>query len=545
MILWVIFVFSIILLWDKWQIYNGHAPLFFPNLDHAVVSNTASSNASVTNTSNDYNAHRVDTLSGFSDLAGRSLVYEIETDVLKLKFSSNGGRLIYAELLKYSDNNHDKNVVLLDQRNDYNYIVQSGLIAKEGVVPNHQSEMRLISNKTKLAETDKELVLQFESQDIGGLVYLTSWKLVRGSYVIQVEHTIKNNSSTIVHPDLYLQLLRDDQKPEGESSLYFTFTGPVAYSKEAGFHKIKFEDIQKNKDKPIAEADDGYVAMVQHYFATSWVLPKGLKRSFYTRHEGSGHRIYNVGMLYTIGELVSGGEKRVHSTLFLGPQLEKIMAEVSPGLELVKDYGWTAIISKPLYWLLFELHRVLNNWGWAIVALVVLLKAALYWLNAKAYSSMAKMKAVNPRIMALRERHKEDPKKMQQEMMRIYREEKVNPMGGCLPMLIQIPIFFALYWVLLSSVEMRGAHWIGWIHDLARPDPWFILPVIMFLTTLLQTWLNPKPADPMQARLMWFMPLIFSVMFFFFPAGLVLYWVTNNILTIAQQWIINRRLGVN
>jgi YidC/Oxa1 family membrane protein insertase len=230
--------------------------------------------------------------------------------------------------------------------------------------------------------------------------------------------------------------------------------------------------------------------------------------------------------------------------MYSGPEEEKKLEALATGLELVKDYGIFAIISKPLFWLLDKLHSVLLNWGWSIVALVVLLKIAFYWLNAKAYASMAKMKAINPRIMEMRERLKDNPQQMQQEMMRIYREEKVNPMGGCLPIMIQIPVFIALYWVLLSSVEMRNAPWILWITDLSAKDPWYILPFLMTLSTMLQTALNPAPPDPMQAKMMWFMPLIFSVMFFVFPAGLVLYWLTNNILSIAQQWLINTRMGV-
>jgi YidC/Oxa1 family membrane protein insertase len=249
-------------------------------------------------------------------------------------------------------------------------------------------------------------------------------------------------------------------------------------------------------------------------------------------------------MITPLGSIAPGSSKTVDANFFTGPQEEKVLEALAPGLELVKDYGWLTILAKPLYWLLDKLHSFINNWGWSIVALVVLLKAAFYWLNAKAYASMAKMKAVNPKITEMRERLKDNPQQMQQEMMRIYREEKVNPMGGCFPIMIQIPVFIALYWVLLSSVEMRNAPWVLWIHDLSSPDPFYILPLIMTLTTVLQTALNPVPPDPMQAKLMWFMPLAFSVMFFFFPAGLVLYWITNNILSIAQQWVINTRMGV-
>jgi YidC/Oxa1 family membrane protein insertase len=221
-----------------------------------------------------------------------------------------------------------------------------------------------------------------------------------------------------------------------------------------------------------------------------------------------------------------------------------MLERVAPGLDLVKDYGWLTILAKPLYWLLDKLHGFLGNWGWSIMGLVLLIKMAFYWLQAKGYESMAKMKAVNPRVMAMRERLKDNPQQMQQEMMRLYREEKVNPLGGCLPIVVQIPVFIALYWVLLSSVEMRHAPWVGWIQDLSAKDPFYILPVIMTLSTMLQTALNPVPPDPMQAKLMWIMPLVFSVMFFVFPSGLVLYWITNNLLSIAQQWMINTRMGV-
>ena len=292
--------------------------------------------------------------------------------------------------------------------------------------------------------------------------------------------------------------------------------------------------------------DNGWVAMVQHYFASAWLVDNAsgakLPREFYTGKVDTN--TYSVGMFLPVGEVATGTTKAFDAQLFAGPQEENKLAALAPGLELVKDYGWFTILAKPLFWLLHWLHGVIGNWGWAIVALVVLLRIAFFWLNMSAYRSMAKMKAINPKVMAMRERYKDKPQQMQQEMMRIYREEKVNPMGGCLPIAVQIPVFIALYWVLLSSVEMRGAPWIGWIHDLSAPDPYFLLPILMTMTTLLQTALNPAPPDPMQAKLMWFMPLAFSVMFFFFPSGLVLYWITNNILSIAQQWIINTRMGV-
>ena len=282
--------------------------------------------------------------------------------------------------------------------------------------------------------------------------------------------------------------------------------------------------------------------MVQHYFASAWLLNDGIERENFVRKVDAN--FYTAGAIITLGQIEPGQSKTLNARFFAGPQQEKMLETLSPGLVLVKDYGMFTILAKPLYWLLDKIHSVLGNWGWSIIGLVLLLKIAFYWLNAKAYASMAKMKALNPRITEMRERLKDKPQQMQQEMMRIYREEKVNPLGGCLPIMIQIPVFIALYWVLLSSVEIRQAPWILWITDLSAKDPLFILPILMTLSSLLQTALNPVPPDPMQAKMMWFMPLIFSFMFFMFPAGLVLYWLTNNVLSIAQQWVINVRMGV-
>lgn len=282
--------------------------------------------------------------------------------------------------------------------------------------------------------------------------------------------------------------------------------------------------------------------MVQHYFASAWLLGDGVARENFARK--IDNNLFAVGSITALTAIEPGQSQSQQSRLFLGPQEEKVLETIAPGLELVKDYGWLTILAKPLYWLLEKIHGYVANWGWSIVLLVVLIKAAFYWLNASAYRSMAKMKKINPRIMEMRERLKGNPQQMQQEMMKIYREEKVNPLGGCFPILIQIPVFIALYWVLLSSVEMRNAPWVGWITDLSSPDPYFILPLVMAVTTLIQTALNPLPPDPLQAKLMWLMPLMFSVMFFFFPSGLVLYWITNNVLTIAQQAVINKSMGV-
>lgn len=544
-ILWVIFGFSLVLLWDQWQLHNGKKATFFPKPE---VASTASSNASATSSANALPSAtvaitatpgQVPSSAPAASAAPREKI-EVETDVLKLTFDTEGGSLVRNEFTQHRDLvDPNKNMVLLDQSAKRVYIAQTGLIG--GNFPTHKTPMKFSGERT-LKDGQNELALRFESDELNGVKLIKTYTLQRGSYVVGVKHEVVNNSNAPVSPQLYMQLVRDGNAPEGESAFYFTFTGPAIYTDAKKYNKVDFEDIEKNKAEIDKSSANGYVAMVQHYFASAWLLPEGVQRENFVRKVDTN--LYAVGMITALAELAPGQSKTLSNQLFSGPQEEKVLEALTPGLDLVKDYGWLAMLSKPLYWLLDQLHSVLQNWGWAIVALVLLIKIAFYWLNAKAYASMAKMKAINPKIMEMRERLKNNPQQMQQEMMKIYREEKVNPMGGCFPIMVQIPVFIALYWVLLSSVEMRNAPWVGWIQDLSAPDPYFILPFIMTLTTLLQTALNPAPPDPMQAKLMWFMPLIFSVMFFFFPAGLVLYWITNNILSIAQQWMINTRMGV-
>jgi len=553
-ILWVIFGLSLVMLWDQWQVYNGRKPTFFPGptptalpADEAPTAVRATSAVPVATQT----GAAVTALPGTATavppqgVAPTSERVEVQTDVLKVTFNTEGGTVVRAEFLKHADMaDPSRNVVLLDDRKDLVYLAQSGLISAAGgeALPTHKAVMTLAPGERTLKDGSASLELRFESPVVGGVRLIKTYTLTRGSYAIHVKHEVVNEGTTPVTPQLYLQLLRDGSKPPGESSFYSTFTGPAVYTEAKKYQKVDFADIDKNKVDVEKSSPNGYVAMVQHYFASAWLLGDSIQREIFLRKADAN--LYAVGMIAPLETLAPGQRKTLEARLFAGPQEENMLAALAPGLELVKDYGWLTMLAKPLYWLLDQLHKLINNWGWSIVALVLLLKVAFYWLNAKAYASMAKMKAVNPRIMEMRERLKDNPQQMQQEMMRIYREEKVNPMGGCFPIMIQIPVFIALYWVLLASVEMRNAPWIGWIHDLSSPDPLYILPIVMTLTTILQTSLNPAPPDPMQAKMMWFMPLAFSVMFFFFPAGLVLYWITNNVLSIAQQWVINTRMGV-
>jgi len=552
-ILWVIFGFSMVLLWDHWQVHNGNPATFFPTPIKAVAVAPAASEPSSVPAATQTNSVPAAALP-----AGQAAAPVVATaptpprerivvssDVLKLTFDTEGATVVQTEFLKHIDMaDKTKNIILLDNSKDRSYVAQTGLVsAVAGApVPTYKTLMNVSPGVRALPEGVNELVIRFESLELGGLKLVKTFTLTRGSYAVAVKHEVINVGTSETSPQLEMRLVRDGNKPSGESSFYSTFTGPAVYTEAKKYQKVEFKDIEKDKVDIEKTSESGYVAMVQHYFASAWLLGDGIKRDLFMRKLDTN--LYAVGMTTPLNNIAPGASKVIDATFFAGPEEEKMLETLRPGLELVKDYGWLTILAKPLYWLLDKLHSFIGNWGWSIVALVLLLKIAFYWLNAKAYASMAKMKAINPKIMEMRERLKDSPQQMQQEMMRIYREEKVNPMGGCFPIMVQIPVFIALYNVLLSSVEMRNAPWALWIHDLSSPDPFYILPLVMTLTTMLQTALNPAPPDPMQAKMMWFMPLAFSVMFFFFPAGLVLYWITNNILSIAQQWIINTRMGV-
>ncbi|MBV8617882.1 MAG: membrane protein insertase YidC [Curvibacter sp.] len=551
-ILWVIFGFSMVLLWDKWQIHNGNKPLFFPSAQQSAPAASASVPAAAASSA----APAAGGVAAAPAAAGASAPVaslprervDVSTDVYKLSFDSEGGSLVKAELLQYPDpEDKTQPFTLLDNSHARVYLAQTGLIG--GGFPNHKTVMHVVPGPRALADGQDQLAVRFESPDLGGVKLVKTYTLRRGAYDIAVQQEVINTGTAPVSPQLYFQLVRDGNKPAGGAAFTSTFTGAAVYTSDKKYQKADFADIKKNKEDIQKQASDGYIAMVQHYFASAWLLGDGISRELSMDGVDIGASVpdccYRVSMITPLSDIAPGASKTVEARLYVGPEEEKKLELLTPGLELVKDYGHLTILAKPLYWLLDKLHGFIGNWGWSIMALVVLLKAAFFWLNAKAYASMAKMKAINPKITEMRERLKDKPQQMQQEMMRIYREEKVNPMGGCLPIVIQIPVFIALYTVLSSSVEMSNAPWIGWIHDLSVKDPLYILPVVMTCTSLLQTWLNPTPPDPMQAKMMWIMPLVFSVMFFSFPAGLVLYWITNNVLSIAQQWLINKRLGVN
>ena len=543
-LLWGIFSVSLVMLWDGWNKHNGQPSMFAP----PVAASAAAAGSAPGVPAAPAQPAGVAPLPGLAAGGEPSRTIDISTDLVRASIDTRGASLVGLTLPRYRDE-HDtsKPVMLFDRSAQRVYQADSGLIpqlAGQAALPNHTTPMTLVPGPLTLADGQNELAVSFESAEQGGVKLRKTYVFKRGDYAVRVRHEVVNTSAVPVAAQLYLQLARDGTVPS--TSIFMgpaAFTGPAVYTDAAKFQKVDFADIEKSKADHEKSADNGWIAMVQHHFVGAWIFNDKVARSFQTKREGTN--LYSVAMTLPVDAIAPGATKTVETTLYAGPQEENKLEALAPGLELVKDYGWVTMLAKPLFWLLDKLHGLIGNWGWSIVALVVLLKIAFYWLNASAYRSMGKMKAVNPKIMEIRERYKADPQKMQQEMMRIYREEKVNPLGGCLPIFIQMPFFIALYSVLLASVEMRGAPWIGWITDLSVQDPYYILPALMTVTTLFQTWLNPTPPDPVQAKMMWIMPLLFSVMFIFFPAGLVLYWFVNNLLSIAQQWMINRQLGLN
>ncbi|HZZ14250.1 MAG TPA: membrane protein insertase YidC [Paraburkholderia sp.] len=539
-VLWVIFFMSAVMLFDNWQRDHGRPSMFFPS---ATPTKTVGSAAPGTTTPGTQPADLPATNAAApanAPAAAQSQLIKFSTDVYNGEIDTRGGTLSKLSLVKQGDGKQpDLVITLFDRTANHTYVARTGLLG--GDFPNHNDVYTPLPNQpTMLTGDEKSFHLSFESPVKGGLKVIKTYTFTRGSYVIGVDTKIQNVGTAPVSPSVYMELVRDDQ-PVETPRFSHTFIGPAVYTNEHHFQKMTFSDIDKNKEDFVNAADNGWIAMVQHYFASAWIPQQGAKRDIYV--EKIDPTLYRVGVKQPVATIAPGQTVDVSARLFAGPEEERMLEGIAPGLELVKDYGWVTIIAKPLFWLLEKIHSYVGNWGWSIVLLTLLIKAVFFPLSAASYKSMARMKAITPRMQALRERFKGDPQKMNSALMELYKTEKVNPFGGCLPVVIQIPVFISLYWVLLSSVEMRGAPWILWIHDLSQQDPFFILPVLMAVSMFLQTKLNPTPPDPVQAKMMMFMPIAFSVMFFFFPAGLVLYYVVNNVLSIAQQYYITRMMG--
>ncbi|WP_246796304.1 membrane protein insertase YidC [Burkholderia perseverans] len=541
-VLWVIFFMSAVMLFDNWQRAHGRQSMFFPNVTQTNVAASkggADTGASAASGATAPLPAASTTAPAATTPIAQAQLVPFSTDVYDGEIDTRGGTLTKLTLKKEGDGKQpDLFVTLFDHTKDHTYLARTGVTG--GNFPNHNDVFTQVSGPSSLAAGQDTLKLSFESQEKGGVKVVKTYTFTRGSYVIGVDTRIDNVGTAPVTPTVYMEIVRDSTAVETPLFSH-TFLGPAVYTDQKHFQKITFSDIDKNKAEYVTSADNGWVAMVQHYFASAWIPQAGVKRDIYV--EKIDPALYRVGVKEPVKTIEPGQSADVSARLFAGPEEERVLEGIAPGLDLVKDYGWVTIIAKPLFWLLQKIHSYVGNWGWSIVLLTLLIKAVFFPLSAASYKSMARMKEITPRMQQLRERLKGDPQKMNAALMELYKTEKVNPFGGCLPVVIQIPVFISLYWVLLASVEMRGAPWILWIHDLSQRDPFFILPVLMAGSMFLQTRLNPTPPDPVQAKMMMFMPIAFSVMFFFFPAGLVLYYVVNNVLSIAQQYYITRAIG--
>lgn len=461
----------------------------------------------------------------------------VETDVLRLKIDS-GGAIVFAELLNYPVSLEEgaNPVVLLDQSTSLFHVIQSGLIGTDA--PSHEHQFSSPRKAYSLGENESVLKVPLSWVSEQGVVVSKVFELERGAYRIRLRHQVENRSGANWEGRQYAQIKRDDPSRAGRMLLY-TYTGAVLSGPEKRYDKISFDDMRDGPTK--ADIANGWAAMIQHYFLTA-IIPSDQQAIYHYYTQDFANGLYSIGHISPALRLAPGGQGELVGEVYVGPKLQADLAQLAEGLDLTVDYGWLWFLAKPLFWCLERLHGLTGNWGWSIILVTILLKLLFYHLSAAGYRSMANMRRVQPRLMALRDRYKEDRARLNQAMMQIYKEEKINPFGGCFPILIQIPVFIALYWVLLESVELRQADFILWLNDLSVKDPYFVLPVIMGVTMYIQQKLNPAPMDPLQEKVFKLLPLIFTVFFAFFPSGLVLYWVTNNILSIAQQWLIMKNL---
>jgi YidC/Oxa1 family membrane protein insertase len=534
-IAFIIFSFSTLLLWESWQSYDNPQP--------AIEVQASKGNQQVEPANAELPQPGQLLKPNTTELADTGQIAQgararIITDVIDAEIDANGGDLRKVVLSRYRQNDAaEQPFVLLEERPGRNYFAQMGFVG--GTLPTHKTVFELVPGEYRLKDGQNEIKVVLRAS-LNNADVVRTYKFQRGSYVVDVETQIINRGAAVVEGFPYYQILRHGQPPEGESALMHTFTGPALYTDVGKFQKVSFEDISKGKTEFVKEAKDGWISLVQHHFVSAWVTTDpadASQREFYTRAVGDNE--YSAGMIFPVIKLNPGDEKTVSMRLYAGPQeLEKIKS-LAPGLDLVVDYGWLTILAYPIFILLNWINKLVINWGVSIILLTILIKLVFYPLSAAGYKSMAKMRKLAPRLQNLKERYGDDRQKLHEGMMKIYQEEKINPMGGCLPILVQIPVFIALYWVLMGAVELRQAPFALWIQDLSKPDPYYVLPVIMAITSFIQVKLSPASPDPVQQKVMMAMPVIFSVMFLFFPAGLVLYWLVNNVLSILQQWRIN------
>ena len=543
LVLFVIFSFSIMMLWDAWQQKN--API--TPVQHETQAPTSSISGNV---ADEVAANKTIVDGNFVLEKGQRI--NVTTDLFQAEIDTIGGDLRRLVLNKHSavDVKDGQYVLMDDAQKPMLYIAQTGLLG-EGL-PTHKSQFTSTAINYTLADgqASQEVRLSWVTN---GINVDKIYTFHRGSYVVDVNYEINNGSGQTISPSAYYQLVHDSESKQG-SKMLPTFTGGAYFTEADKFKKINFKEMGKEDFSKTSK--DGWIGLIEHYFAGAWILKTGAEREFSTKQLADN--IFAVRVKTSAVNIAPGAKTEIAAKLFAGPQTHADLTVAAPGLEFAVDFGWLTPVAKPLFWVLSQIHALVHNWGVAIILVTVLIKAAFYPLSAASYRSMAQMRELAPRLQSMKEKFGDDKQKMQQAMMEMYRSEKINPMSGCLPILIQIPVFIAFYWMLSSTVELRHAPFFGWIQDLAAPDtllgvipksipllggmPIGLLPILMGATMIIQTFLNPPPTDPIQAQVMKIMPVVFSIFFFFFPAGLVLYWLVNNILSIAQQWYVNKTI---
>ncbi len=526
----------------KWNQDYGQAALPTQN---AAASNVAPSVPSLNgNASSDIPSLNAETSPAeVAPVVVSKDLIRVKTDVLDLAIDPTGGDIAQLTLPKYPRRQDHPEIPfqLFDNGNERVYLAQSGLIGANG--PDSRSSGRPLyaaeQKSYQLADGQDQLVVDLKFSD-AGVNYIKRFTFKRGEYDLTVTHLIDNQSAQPWSGNLFAQLKRDASSDPSSSTATGTATylGAALWTSTEPYKKVSMKDIDKGSLEE--NVSGGWVAWLQHYFVTAWIPNKSDNNRVTTRKDGQGN--YIIGYTGPALKVAAGAQAETTAMLYAGPKIQDKLKELSPGLELTVDYGILWFIAQPIFWLLQHIHSLLGNWGWSIIVLTMLIKLLFFPLSAASYKSMARMRAVAPKLAILKEQHGDDRQKMSQAMMELYKKEKINPLGGCLPILVQMPVFLSLYWVLLESVEMRQAPWMFWITDLSIKDPFFILPIIMGATMFIQQQLNPTPPDPMQAKVMKLMPIIFTFFFLWFPAGLVLYWVVNNCLSIAQQWYITRSI---
>ena len=530
----MIFAVSVFLLYDAW-VKEKNSPVNAP-----VATNSTPASTHVPTVSADFPPSAPAKAEAASRSSASNLAtIQVKTDVLIAEIDTVGGGIRRLQFTGHRDKlDASKDFVLFDKRSDHTYVAQSGLLGKE--VPNHNTVYRASAPSYVLAEGQQSILVKLVAEIPGKVEVSKELTFQRDSFLVTEVLKIRNLGTGEIKPFAYFQLLRDGNPAVGDSKMVPTYTGAAIFTDATKFNKLQFSDIAKEKAEYPKHAKDGWIAILQHYFVAAWLPQAGSPREYYAR--ALGENLYTVGVIASAGSIPAGANSQIEMQLYAGPQVQDKLATLSPGLELTVDYGWLTVIAAPLFWVLSAIQKWTGNWGIAIIMLTVIIKLIFFPLSAASYRSMAKMRVAAPKMQKLKEQYGDDRQKMHQAMIEMYKTEKINPLGGCLPVIVQIPVFIALYWVLLASVELRNAPFFGWITDLSAQDPYYILPVLMGATMIIQTWLNPTPPDPVQAKVMKIMPVVFSVFFFFFPAGLVLYWLVNNILSIAQQWQITRMI---